>query len=108
MLSGQGSDPVNILDLLHNFKVSQCPLHTPPCLGAEETQDKTPGREVRQAGEMAFLSFQLYHVACKILVSRLGIEPIAPAVGDQSLEHWTTREVLIIIFYYLQEMFCVW
>ena len=85
---------MNILDLLHNFKVSQCPLYTPSCLGAEETQDKTPGREVRQVGEMAFLSFQLDHVACKILGPRLGIEPVAPAVGDQSLSHWTTREVL--------------
>ena len=101
MLSGRGSDPVNVLDLLYNFKVSQCPLHTQSFLGAQETQDKAPGSEVRQVGEMAFLSFfsfQLYHVACKILVPRLGIEPVAPAVGDQSLKHWATREALRWLF----------
>ena len=32
--------------------------------------------------------------ACGILVPRPGIEPMPHALEDQSLNHWTTREVL--------------
>ena len=39
------------------------------------------------------------------LSSQLGIEPRAPALGAQSLNHWTTREVphgmLFFFFFYL-------
>ena len=30
---------------------------------------------------------------CRILVPRSGIEPMITAVGAQSLNHWTTREI---------------
>ena len=33
-----------------------------------------------------------------ILVSGLGIEPMPPAVEEQSLNHWTTKEVPGISF----------
>ena len=36
--------------------------------------------------------FWPYHMACGILVPRLGIEPVAPAVEIWSLNHWTTRK----------------
>ena len=32
-------------------------------------------------------------MACGILVPRLGIEPMSPAVEARSPNHWTTREV---------------
>ena len=32
------------------------------------------------------------HVACGILVSQPGVEPMPPAVEVQSLNHWTARE----------------
>ena len=35
--------------------------------------------------------------ACGILALRLGIEPVFPAVEVQSLNHWTTREVAMLI-----------
>ena len=34
---------------------------------------------------------------CGILVSRPGIEPLAPAVEVQSLNHWTAREVPAVL-----------
>ena len=33
-------------------------------------------------------------MACGILVPQAGIEPVTPVVEAQSLNHWTTREVL--------------
>ena len=38
--------------------------------------------------------FWLHHAACRILVPQAGTEPMSPAVETQSLNHWTTREVL--------------
>ena len=35
----------------------------------------------------------IFYVACGILVPRSGIKPMSPALGAQSLNHWTTREV---------------
>ena len=35
------------------------------------------------------------HVACGILVHQPGIELMPPALEAWSLDHWTTREVLI-------------
>ena len=32
-------------------------------------------------------------MACEISVSRPGMEPMPPALGAQSLNHWTAREV---------------
>ena len=39
--------------------------------------------------------FWLHQVAGGILVPQSGIEPMPPALGAQSLNHWTTREVLV-------------
>ena len=38
-------------------------------------------------------SFLPHHMACGILVPRLGIEPVAPAVEARCPNHWTAREV---------------
>ena len=38
--------------------------------------------------------FLLHPVALMILAPQPGIEPMPPAVEVQSLNHWTTREVL--------------
>ena len=40
-----------------------------------------------------------FHQACRILVPQPGIEPVPPAPGVQSLNHWTARQVLILNFY---------
>ena len=42
--------------------------------------------------------FRLHCVACGILAPRPGIEPMPPALGAQSLNHWTTREVPAFFF----------
>ena len=39
--------------------------------------------------------FWLYYLACRILVPRPGIKPTIPAVEAQSLNHWTTRHIII-------------
>ena len=41
-----------------------------------------------------FLGGVVYPVACRILVSWPGIEPMSLVVEAWSLNHWTTREVL--------------
>ena len=33
------------------------------------------------------------HTACGILVPQPGTKPVSPALGEQSLNHWTAREV---------------
>ena len=43
------------------------------------------------------LIFRPHHVACWILVPQPGVEPVPPSV--QSLNHWTTREILRGIFH---------
>ena len=43
-----------------------------------------------------FFSFFIFSpccATCRILVSRLGIKSVPPALEAQSLNHWTTREV---------------
>ena len=51
-------------------------------------------------------SFQLYHAACRILVSQPGSEPACLAVEMWSLNYWTTREdpllKLIVVPYLLR------
>ena len=37
------------------------------------------------------------HVAGRILVPRPGIESVSPAVGAQRLNHWTAREVPVVL-----------
>ena len=41
----------------------------------------------------AFVFAHAAHVACRILVPWPGIEPVTPALGACSLNHWTTREI---------------
>lgn len=36
----------------------------------------------------------MHHMACGILVSQPGVEPMSPTVEAQSHNHWTAREVL--------------
>ena len=40
-----------------------------------------------------FIYFWPHSAAYRILVTQPGIEPVPPALGAQSLNHWTTREV---------------
>ena len=44
-----------------------------------------------------FFNFWPRCLACGILVPRPGIEPVSLALGAQSLNHWTTREVPLIV-----------
>ena len=44
------------------------------------------------------LFFRLHNEPCGISVSRPEIEPVPPALGAWSLNHWTTREVLFSLF----------
>ena len=46
----------------------------------------------QRAIDFLFLFFWLHHVACGILVPRLGIEPKPSAVRAWSPNHWTARE----------------
>ena len=45
------------------------------------------------------LFFWLHYKACRILVPQQGIQPVPLAVEAWSLNHWTTREVLICFFF---------
>ena len=49
------------------------------------------------------LIFCLHCMACGILVPRPGMEPVAPVLGAQSLNHWTTREVLLMLLHSFQK-----
>ena len=40
-----------------------------------------------------FFFFWPRHVACRIFIFQSGTEPMPPALGVQSLNYWTTREV---------------
>ena len=40
-----------------------------------------------------FFFLRLYCMACRSLVPQPGFEPVPPALGTPSLNHWTTREV---------------
>ena len=48
-----------------------------------------------------FLSFRPCCAVCGILVLQPGIEPMSPALGAQSLNHWTAREVPTLTVLYL-------
>ena len=45
-----------------------------------------------------FFFFWPHGAACGILVPRPGIKPVPPALEAQSLNHWTAREVLSVVF----------
>ena len=47
------------------------------------------------------ISFFPFRHAVQILVPRAGIKPIPPAMVVQSLNHWTSREVLLSFFLWL-------
>ena len=51
------------------------------------------------------LYFWPHHVACGILVPRPRIEPMVPAVEAQSLNHWTAREVPMLLLKLLFKKF---
>ena len=40
-----------------------------------------------------------HHVAHKILVASSGIKPVPPVVEGQSVNHWTAREVPMLLFW---------
>ena len=44
--------------------------------------------------EMVFIIFWSHHLACEILIPQPGIELVLPVLKAQSLNHWTTGEVL--------------
>ena len=52
-------------------------------------------------GLFIYTFFLLHHVACGILVLQLRMEPRPPALGAQSLSHWTAREVLFLTCFFL-------
>ena len=64
--------------------VSPCKLNPQPCLIY-----------------ILFFFFLQYHVACRVLVPLLGIEPMPTALGTWSLNHWTTKEAPFYIHYLL-------
>ena len=46
----------------------------------------------------SFFFSLLHHEACGILVPQLGVETVPPALEVWSLNHWTTREVFMVVF----------
>ena len=48
--------------------------------------------------KLHFLFFSWLYQALGILVPQPGIEPIPPALGEQSFNHWTTKEVPVTAF----------
>ena len=42
-------------------------------------------------------AFQPHHVACGILIPWPGIEPVTPALEAQNLNHWTIKEVPLLV-----------
>ena len=45
-----------------------------------------------------FFFFLPYQAVCGILIPQPGIEPVPPALGAQSLNHWTTRKSPFSLF----------
>ena len=63
--------------------------------------------ELERAGTISYLRFFSPWpccLACGILVLRPGIEAMLPAVEAQSLNHWTTREILSSLLLKLQSL----
>ena len=55
---------------------------------------------VGPVGYLFYLFFWSCRVACGILVPQPGIKPVPPALEAQSVNHWTTKGVLVICFKY--------
>ena len=54
----------------------------------------TPLKGKKQLLVSLFFTFWPRPIACGILVTRSGAEPMPPALESQSLNHWANREVL--------------
>ena len=52
----------------------------------------TQGMNLVKTPLTCFLNFRPCHAACGVLVPQPGTERVPPALGAQSLNHWTTRE----------------
>ena len=61
-------------------------------------QDHQSGLPFPPPGGRERLTHARHCVACGILVPWPGVEPVHPEMKGQNLNHWTTREVLWIIF----------
>ena len=71
-----------------------------PAVQADALTSELPGKTI-YIYNFTFIYFyssiiwgELYHMACAILISHLGIEPRPSVLRGQSLNHWTTREFL--------------
>ena len=42
-----------------------------------------------------FIYFWLLHMACRILAPQPGLEPVPPAVEEQSFDHWGKSQYII-------------
>ena len=54
-----------------------------------------------------FLFIYFCFVACGILFPRPGIEPVLPAIKEQSTNHWTAREFPLFFKFTLKEVFSI-
>ena len=52
-----------------------------------------------------FCPRRMWYVARGILVPRPGMEPALPALEAQSLNHWTAREVPVLLFFFFLNIF---
>ena len=59
----------------------------------------SPGKFISNIFKKIFFNFRLCHAAGGILAPQAGLEPMSPALGVQSLNHWTVREVPISNIY---------
>ena len=48
---------------------------------------------IQYTTSLFFFFFWPCHATCRILVPRPGIEPLLPALGAWTLNHWAAREV---------------
>ena len=74
-----------------------CNMWVPPWLALSSND------EILYLFSLLFLVWQ--HIY-GLLVPWLGIEPVAPALGVQSLNHWTTMEVLFVILMLSLILYC--
>ena len=67
---------------------------TSPALAGRFLTTGPPGK----SQNIFMLFYLLYLEAYRILVLRLGLEPVSPALEAWSLTHWTTRKVPVLRF----------
>ena len=85
--------------ITYTFSLFQFPSQSPPdsiCLKPHRitTVSLAPLTHLCTPIWTLLFFFWPLHAACGSFVPRAGIEPLCSAVGAQSLNHWTTREVL--------------